>query len=175
MKKSSMRKEIFSWLRMIVLSVTFALLISNFLIVNALVPSSSMETTIMTGERVIGNRLSYEFEAPERGDIIIFNFPDDEAEIYIKRIIGLPGEEVRVIGGQVYIDHSPVPLDEPYLNVIAAGDAGPFTVPKDAYFVMGDNRNVSFDSRYWNNHFVKKDKILAKAVLGYYPEVYIIS
>lgn len=175
MKKRNIKKELFSWIRMIVLAVTFSLLISNFLIVNALVPSGSMETTIMTGERVVGSRLTYRLEAPKRGDIILFKFPDDESQIYIKRIIGLPGEEVNVIGGRVYIDNASVPLDEPYLNVIPVGDSGPFTVPEDSYFVMGDNRNVSYDSRYWDNHFVKRDKILAKAMAGYYPKIYIIK
>ncbi len=175
MKKSHLKKELFSWIRMIVLAVTFALLISNFLIVNARVPSGSMESTIMTGERVLGFRLTYMFEAPKRGDIIIFKFPDDESQVFIKRIIGLPGEQVDIIGGKVYIDHSAAPLDEPYLNDIPTGDAGPFIIPEDAYFVMGDNRNVSFDSRYWENHFVKRDKILAKAIAGYYPDIYIIK
>jgi signal peptidase I len=115
------------------------------------------------------------FEAPKRGDVIIFKFPDDETQVFIKRIIGLPGEQVDIIGGKVYIDHSAAPLDEPYLNDIPTGDAGPFIVPEDAYFVMGDNRNVSFDSRYWENHYVKRNRILAKAIAGYYPDVYIIE
>jgi signal peptidase I len=175
MKKSHLKRELFSWIRMIVLAVTFALLISNFLIVNARVPSSSMESTIMTGERVIGFRLTYMFEEPKRGDVIIFKFPDDESQVFIKRIVGLPGEEISIVDGKVYIDQSASPLDEPYLTVVPVGDAGPFTVPEDAYFVMGDNRNVSFDSRYWENHFVKREAILAKAVAGYYPDIYIIK
>lgn len=173
MKTQKFKQELYSWVRMIVVSVAVALLISNFLIVNARVPSESMETTIMTGERLIGNRLSYEFETPKRGDIILFKFPDDQTQIYIKRIVGLPGETVNIIGGKVYVDDSAVPLAEPYLNVIPTGDYGPFTVPEDAYFVMGDNRNVSFDSRFWEHHYVGKDLILAKALVGYYPDIVI--
>lgn len=173
--KSNIKKEIFSWLKTLILVVVLALAVDNFLIVNALVPSSSMESTIMTGDRIVGFRLSYDFTKPERCDIVMFRFPDDETQMYVKRIIGLPGETVHIVDGKIYIDDSVTPLDEPYLTVIPVGSFGPYTVPEDAYFVMGDNRNVSFDSRRWENTYVKREKILAKAEFSYYPTIHAIE
>jgi signal peptidase I len=172
MKKKNIKKEILSWLTSVVLIVVLALAVDNFLIVNAIVPTGSMETTIMPGERLIGSRLTYDFCEPKRGDIVIFRFPDDEKQVFIKRIIGLPGEKVYIVTGKVYIDNASAPLDEPYLNVIPTGSYGPFQVPSDSFFVMGDNRNESFDSRFWENHFVKKDNFLGKAAFGYFPKIY---
>lgn len=160
-------KETISYAIIIVLAVVIALLINRFLIVNARVPTSSMVPTINKLDRIIGNRLAYINKAPERGDIIIFPFPDNEKEIYVKRIIGLPGETVEIRGGVVYINGSP--LDESsYLTVETLGDWGPYYVPLDSYFVLGDNRNNSKDSRYWDNKFVSRDKIMAKALFKYY-------
>lgn len=175
MNRKAVLKEVLSWVKTLVFVVVLALLIDNFLIANAVVTSGSMEKTIMTGERVVGNRLQYDFETPKRGDVILFKFPDDETKIYVKRIIGLPGETLRIKDGKVYINESTQPLSETYLQVVPTGDYGPFQIPEGAYFMMGDNRNVSYDSRFWNNHFVQKDKILAKAAFGYYPKVYQIQ
>lgn len=170
--KPSFKKELVSWLKTLILVLIIALATNRFLIVNALVPSSSMESTIMTGERIIGNRLSYDFSKPQRGDIILFRFPDDETQMYVKRIIGLPGETVNIMNGKIYINDTTIPLDEPYLTVDPEGSFGPYTVPEHAYFVMGDNRNVSFDSRYWLNTYVSSDMILAKAEFSYYPTIH---
>ncbi len=119
--KTPIKKEIISWLRTLILVVVLALAVDNFLIVNAKVPSGSMESTIMTGDRVVGFRLNYDFTKPKRGDIILFRFPDDEKQIYIKRIIGLPGETVNIVNGRIYIDGAQTPLDEPYLTVVPVG------------------------------------------------------
>lgn len=173
--KQKVIKELLSWLRTLILVVVFALAVNNFLIVNALVPSGSMESTIMTGDRVVGSRLSYEFSKPERGDIIMFLFPDDEKQLFIKRIIGLPGETITIVDGKIFIDNASVPMEEPYLKVIPVGSFGPFIVPQDSYFVMGDNRNASFDSRRWKNPYVKRDKIIAKAEFSYYPSIHGLS
>jgi signal peptidase I len=170
--KNKIIKEILSWLKTAVFVVVLALAVDNFLIVNAVVPTGSMEKTIMPGERIIGSRLTYGFWEPKRGDIVFFKFPDDETQIFIKRVIGLPGETVNIVDGRVYIDNASDPLEETYLNVVPTGAYGPFQVPDNAYFVMGDNRNESFDSRFWENHFVKKDKLLGKAAFGYYPKIY---
>ena len=91
-----------------------AFLINTFVITNALVPSASMETTIMTGDRLIGNKLGYAFSEPQRGDIIIFKFPDDERIYFIKRIIAVGGDSIDIINNQVYINHSSYPIYEPY-------------------------------------------------------------
>lgn len=128
-----------------------------------------MKNTIMIGDRIFGNRLAYQFQEPERGDIVIFKFPDNEKEIYIKRLIGLPGDEIIIRGGLVYLNGSEEPLDEPYILGPPSGDFGPYVVPEDCYFMMGDNRNNSNDSRFWEQSFVTEDEILAKAFLRYYP------
>ena len=169
-KKKLIVKELLSWVEVILVSLALAWVLGNFVVMNAYIPSASMENTLTEGDRVIGSRLSYKFHEPERGDIIMFKFPDDESRDFIKRIIGLPGETVTIQGGQVYIDDSKVPLDEDYLKETPFEvDLGPFEVPEDCYFVMGDNRNNSHDSRYWDNHYVKKDEILAKAIVKWFP------
>ena len=87
------------------------------------------------------------------------------------RSIGLPGETVRIVDGRVYIDGADLPLEEIYLKEAPEGSFGPYEVPQDSYFVMGDNRNHSHDSRFWENQYVEKKKILAKAVFQYYPRL----
>ncbi len=122
----------------------------------------------MTGDRVLGLRVSYWFESPQRGDIVFFRNPDDETEIFVKRVIGLPGETVEIKGGVTYIDG--VAIDEPYLAEPARElDFGPYVVPDGCYFMMGDNRNNSSDSRYWVHTYVSGTKILGKAYWVYYP------
>lgn len=168
MNMNQLKKEIFEWVGVIVCAVVFSLFISFVIIVNARVPSSSMETTIMTGTRVLGFRLSYAFSEPERGDIIIFKNPDNEKILFIKRIIGMPGDLVEVYDGVVHINGEV--LDEPYLTVTTDGEYGPYEVPEDCYFMMGDNRNNSADSRMWTNTYLEKDKIVGKALFSYFPE-----
>lgn len=170
-KKVSWKSEIMEWIIVIEVAVVFAVILNKFIIVNASIPTASMETTIMTGDRVFGNRLAYLKEEPERGDIVMFKFPDDESQLFIKRIIGMPGETLEMKDGKIYIDGSETPLVEPYLNVVPVGDYGPVEIPEGAYFMMGDNRNNSADSRYWTNTFVYREKIVGKAVLKYFPKI----
>lgn len=169
--KISVFREILSWVLYFVIAFVAAFLIKNYLIINADIPSGSMENTIMTGDRLIGNRLAYLKEGPDRGDIIIFHYPDNEEELYVKRVIGLPGEKVVVEDGKIYIDGSTTPLEEDYLKETWTVETGPFEfdIPEDSYLVMGDNRNDSWDARYWSNTYVAGDKILGEAVLVYWP------
>ena len=106
---------------------------------------------------------------PERFDIVIFKYPDDESRLFIKRVIGLPGEVVEIKDGKVYIDGSPTPLDDSFIPEKMIGSYGPYTVPENCYFMLGDNRNDSKDSRSWKNKFVRFDQIVGKAVVRYYP------
>lgn len=170
-------EELLSWVWTIGSAVVLAFLITTFLIVNAKVPTGSMENTVMTGDRLIANRLSYLFSDPERYDIVVFKYPDDESVLYIKRIIGMPGDTVEVRDGHVYVNGDPEPLREDFLKepmeyshdgYIIPGE-GVYEVPEGCYFMMGDNRNHSSDSRFWNQHFVKREKILGKAVFRYFP------
>lgn len=165
----SLKKEIISWLQIIVAAVVIALVLNNFVIANSRVPTGSMENTIMSRSRVIGSRLAYLKDDPQRGDIVIFHYPDDESIYYVKRVIGLPGETVMIEDGKVYINGSDTPLDEPYLAEPMEGSFGPYTVPEGCYFMLGDNRNNSRDARFWENKYVKKDKIIAKVLFCYYP------
>ena len=167
--KEDIIKETVSWIETIVFAVVFAFLITTFLIVNAKVPSASMETTVMTGDRLIANRLSYKLSKPERYDIVVFKFPDDESKLYIKRIIGLPGDTVNIRNGHVYINDSTEPLREDFLHEPMRTEDATFVVPEGHYFMMGDNRNHSSDSRFWENKFVAEDKILGKAAFRYFP------
>ena len=168
-KKTSAKSEIFSWIKVIVSAIIIALFVDFVIIANAVVPTGSMESTIPAGSRIMGLRLYYNFKDPERGDIVIFKYPDDEKVDYLKRIIGLPGETVEIISGKVYINGEL--LDEPYLDEEPTGDFGPYQVPEDSYFMLGDNRAVSKDSRYWTNTYVHRDKIIAKAFFMYWPKL----
>ena len=152
-EKGGWKKELLEWVKIIVSAALIAFVLNTFIIANSEVPSGSMENTIMTGDRVIGSRLAYLFDEPERGDIVIFRFPDNEKIYYVKRVIGLPGETVDIIDGQVYINDEP--LDEPYLREPMVPEAPMhFEVPEDSYFMMGDNRNYSLDARRWKNTYV---------------------
>ena len=169
MKKET-KKEIFSWIWTLAVAFVIALFLNHYIIVNANVPTGSMENTIQPGDRLIGFRLSYQKEGPKRGDIIIFNYPVDESETYIKRVIGLPGETVQIIDGYVYINGEK--LDENY-GAEVMNDAGraaePITLGDDEYFVLGDNRNRSDDSRYENVENLKREKIVGRAWVRIWP------
>lgn len=115
-EKPSALREIISWVLYFAVAIIAALLIKNYLIINANVPTGSMENTIMPGNRLIGNRLAYINSEPERGDIVIFKYPDNETETYVKRVIGLPGETVTIENAKIYIDGADEPLEEAYLK-----------------------------------------------------------
>lgn len=175
-QKINWAEEIISWIKILAAAAIIAFALNTFIIANSRVPSGSMENTIMTKDRVIGSRLTYKFSEPERGDIAIFHFPDDESIFYVKRIIGLPGETVDIIDGKVYINGSETPLDEPYIKeAMDPEDPLHYEVPEDSYFMMGDNRNWSADSRRWKNTFVKKEKLVAKVYFRYYPNLKMIK
>ncbi len=169
------KKEILDWVKVVLAALIISFVLNNYVIVNAQVPTGSMESTVMTNDRVFAFRLSYLLEEQKRGDIVVFPFPDDESVNYLKRIIGLPGETIEIIDGKVYINNSKEPLKEDYLKETPTGTYGPYEVPDDSYFMLGDNRNVSLDSRYWDNTYVKKDKIMGKVIFRYYPSVTLLK
>lgn len=196
-KKTSIFKEIMSWIFTLVFAVVFAYLITRFVIVNAVIPSASMETTIMTGDRIIANRLEYDFSKPERYDIAVFKYPDSPDTLYIKRVIGMPGDKVEIKDNEIYINNSTEPLEDSFVNGDMVTDDAVYNVPakgdsledymdfientdlydsdgdglfdEDCYFMMGDNRNRSADSRYWDNKFVPESLMQGKAVFRYFP------
>lgn len=170
--KSKLREAV-EFLIPIVVAVIIAIILKSVVFANAVVPTGSMLNTIHEGDRIIASRLAYVKEDPQRYDVIIFKYPDDEKQIYVKRVIGLPGETVQVINGVVYVtktDGETIQLDNSFVtNCTPEGNFGPFEVPADSYFMMGDNRNSSWDSRFWDNKFVNKEKILGKVKFKYYP------
>lgn len=167
----NIKKEILSWVITFAAAFVLAFVLKNYVIINASVPTGSMENVIQPKDQLLGSRLAYLKEGPERGDIIFFYFPDDESQKFVKRVIGLPGEKVTIIEGKVYINDSKTPLDEPYLKEEWVVKTGPyeFYVPEDSYFCMGDNRNHSHDARDWVNTYVSRDKIIGKALYIYLP------
>ncbi len=189
---NSFKKELISWIRLIAVAVVLSLFLTNFVIVNATIPSGSMEDTIHPGDRVLGFRFSYWFSDPQRGDIVVFKYPVDKAlgkdTNYIKRIIGLPGETVEIRNAQIFINGEETPLEEDYLKEewLVRNDGYTFEIPENCYLMMGDNRNNSSDSRYWAEKaiesglastkeeamafsYVSKDLILGKAYFRYWP------
>jgi signal peptidase I len=168
-------KEIFSWIKIFAAAIIFALLINNFVIINATVPSGSMMDTIPEKSRLVALRLSYMFSKPERFDVVVFKYPDDESITYVKRIIGMPNETVEIINGKVYIDGSKDPLPDAFVLGVPLSSHGPYRVPAGSYFMLGDNRNNSEDSRFWINTFVAENKIMGKALFCYYPKIKLIN
>ena len=168
---SSVVREIISWVLVFVAAFVIAEVMNHFVIINARVPSASMESTILEGDRIMGWRFSYAFSEPERGDIVVFPNPnpvtDEEKQNYVKRIIGLPGETVRIEDGQVFINDEP--LTEDYVKEPWKGGNGTYVVPEGCYFMMGDNRNNSNDARYWVNKYIKREDILGKVSFRYWP------
>ena len=173
---------------MIIIVLVVVLIVNNVVLINAKIPSESMENTIMTGDRIFGFRMAYginfdffgthvskKMKDPERYDIIIFKYPDDESQLFIKRLIGLPGETVEIRDGKVYIDGSEEPLDDSFVPETPTGNYGPYTVPEDCYFMLGDNRENSRDSRFWDNTFVTFDEIVGKAVIRYFPSIKLLN
>ena len=171
----SIMEELWEYIKMIIFVVVVVFIVNNGLLINAKIPSESMEDTIMTGDRIFGNRLAYINKDPQRFDIVIFKYPDDETQLFIKRVIGLPGETVEIRDGKVYIDGAETPLDDSFTPEPPQGNWGPEVVPEGSYFMLGDNRNRSKDSRFWTNTFVKKEKILGKAVFRYFPSPKLIK
>lgn len=193
-EKSSLVKEILSWVALFVAAVLLSQFLTRVLLVNAMVPTSSMESLIEPGDRLFGNRLAYKFSDPERFDVIIFKYPVDEEQDYIKRVIGLPGETVTIEDAKIYINDSDTPLEEKYLpeEWVIENDGYRFEVPKDSYLVLGDNRNLSLDARYWAEEayidelvdtieegesytYVSRDQIRGKAMFTYWPRFRVLT
>lgn len=168
-QETNWKTELKSWILTLLVAVGIVLFLQSVIIVNAKIPTGSMEETISAGSRVIAGRFAYWFDSPERGDVVIFRYPDHKEVLYVKRVIGLPGDTVEVKDTAVYVNGKA--LTEDYLSVTTEGDFGPYTVPEGSYFMMGDNRNDSWDSRYWDNTFVTEEDILGKVYFSYFPKI----
>lgn len=170
-----MKHEILDWLKTFAIILTFMLILRSKVLIFADVPTGSMLETIQLKDKVIGNRLSYKYGEPQRGDVVIFKAPIEENEpegtLYIKRLIGLPGEHVEIKNAKIYINGSQMPLKEDYLpeEWTMLNDNQTFEIPQDSYLFLGDNRNCSKDARMWANPYISKDDMVAKAECIYFP------
>ncbi len=194
----SWKKEILSWIQILVIAAAIAFALNTFVIANSRVPTGSMKNTIMEGDRVIGSRLSYRFSKPERGDIAIFIFgykcrncgvsyqetetgfcpkcgrADKRNSViyYVKRVIGLPGDTVDIHDGHVYLNGSETPYDEPYLaEPMETPEPLHYEVPEGHYLMLGDNRNYSLDARFWRYTYIAQEKMIAKVLFRYFPKI----
>jgi signal peptidase I len=129
------------------------------------VSGDCMEPHLRTGERILVNKLAYTVHGPHRGDIVVFSYPHDPRQTFVKRIIGLPGDTISIQDGQVSVNGCILP--EPYRIYAAHGDMPPQFVPHGNYFVMGDNRDFSDDSRYWGD--LPRHDLIGQAVTCYWP------
>lgn len=171
-------KVVLEYARVIAVGAFVAFLLCKFVIINAVVPTQSMVSTINVGDRLIGLRMPYYFRDPYRGEIVIFKAPEatgEEGKLYIKRVIGLPGETIEIKDGKIYkkisdterelIDNEDWWNEAPNLNLALNRDQI-IVLGEDEYFMAGDNRNHSSDSRVWGA--VKRKAIIAKGWLKYY-------
>jgi signal peptidase I len=163
----SLRGEIRIWTRDLLIAIGLALVIIVFLYQPVKVEGTSMAPLLSDQERIFINKFVYRFEPIQRGDVVVFWYPVDHSKSFIKRVIGLPGEKVEIRQGTVYVDGKILP--EPYVppQYEDLSDFGPVTVKNDSYFVMGDHRISSNDSRVFGS--VSSQFIYGRAVFAYWP------
>jgi signal peptidase I len=170
-KKSVVRE----YAEAILVAVLLALLIRTFVVQAFKIPSGSMIPTLLVGDHILVNKFVYRFADPTRGDVVVFKYPVDESRDFIKRIIAVGGEDLYIKGRKIYVNCRPPepacrPIEDPWGKwedrFDDSGETTAVRVPAGAYFVMGDNRSNSQDSRYWG--FVKREKIKGKAFLIYW-------
>lgn len=176
MKK--IKRELLRFFALYLILLAIFIFVFKTMLIITLVPSGSMEGTIMTGDIVFGTRYDVKTEDEiERYDILIFippDNPDNSDETYIKRVIGLPGETIEVKDGKVYADG--IELDDSFVkNPMNRKGDGIYKVPEGCYFFMGDNRNQSRDSRFWTEKYVPLENIKGKAKSIVYPFTHIHS
>ena len=163
-------KELLGWIVFIFIVVAASYLVVTYVGQRTEVSGSSMETTLSDGDQLIVDKISYRFREPNRYDIVVFPYHYEENTYYIKRIIGLPGETVQIVDGTVWIDGQP--LNEHYGNEVMEDPglaADPITLGDDEYFVLGDNRNNSQDSRASNVGLIHRDELLGRAWVRIWP------
>ncbi len=164
--RSSLGQEVRGWARDIFFTALIAVLVVIFVVQPVKVEGTSMEPRLEPRDRIFVNKFVYYLSDVNRGDIVVFWYPKDKTKSFIKRVIGLPGETVEVRSGVVYLNDEK--LSEPYLAGEVDNESYPLqVVPLDQYFVLGDHRNSSNDSRDWG--FVPEQNIFGEAVFRYWP------
>jgi signal peptidase I len=164
---SNLHRELRMWVRDLLLLICCAVVITVFLYQPVKVEGTSMAPLISDQERIFINKLVYKFEPISRGDVVVFWYPSDRTKSFIKRVVALPGETVEIRQGRVYVNQQS--LDEPYIlpAYLDANSYPAFRVPPHQYFVMGDHRDSSNDSRMFGP--VPSEYIYGKAVFAYWP------
>lgn len=160
----------------LLLALLLALFIRAFVVQAFRIPTGSMIPALLVGDQILVDKVEYRFRKPERFEVVVFKYPRDESRDFIKRVIGLPGETLEVRRRVVYIDGEPIgkPIGEggyayhdPDRDFLSIGDNfGPVDIPSKKYFVMGDNRENSQDSRFWG--FLDENKIVGRAFIIYW-------
>ena len=167
------KREIKEWGESIIIAFILAMIIRTFVVQAFKIPSGSMRPTFLEGDRILVNKFIFRFKGPQRGDIIVFRYPEDKKKDFVKRLIAKDGEVVEIKDGAIYINGKLV--EEPhtirgtyYYNRGDYGKMGQkIKVPPNSYYVLGDNSSSSRDSRYWG--FVPKKNLLGKAFFIYWP------
>lgn len=158
-------------IRFAIIALIIVVPVRMFIAQPFIVSGASMEDTFHSGEYLIVDQLSYYFEEPERGDVVIFRYPRDPSKFFIKRLIGVPGDTLTIEGNIVTITNETHPdgmvLEEPYVAEMQPNTHLSETLRENEYFVMGDNRNASSDSRMWG--ILTRDKIIGRAFLRLFP------
>ncbi|OGG85758.1 signal peptidase I [Candidatus Kaiserbacteria bacterium RIFOXYB1_FULL_46_14] len=171
MSKQSQENSLTEVLRFALIALLIVLPVRWFIAQPFIVSGASMENTFHNNEYLIVDQVSYRFEQPERGDVVVFRYPKDHSKFFIKRIIGLPGETVKISGQAVTIineeNKEGFTLTEPYASIGAKDNDVETTLGEEQYFVLGDNRDHSSDSRVWG--VLSRDEIVGRAFLRLYP------
>ena len=168
--------ELCFWGSTLFIAVFVSFLIITFIGERTGVSGHSMEPTLHHMDSVLVDKLTYRFRDPKRFEVVVLPNPADRKEKLVKRVIGMPGETVEIRSGTVYIDGRIISRDYSKDHMtFPINVEGSITLKKDEYFVLGDNRNYSRDSRFWNNPYVAEDKILGKAVLRYFPGIKLLK
>lgn len=160
-------KKMLDWILTLGLAVLLSLGVRTYVAEARWIPSPSMLPTLKIGDRLLIEKVSFKINGISRGDIVVFHAPPASRmdEVMIKRVIGLPGDTVSISKGVLYVNGDA--LEEPYEMEKPREDFKPFKVPEGSIFVLGDNRNNSFDSRFWG--VVPQDLVIGKAVARFYP------
>lgn len=167
--KNSGLKSFFELIRYVVVALIVVFIVRTYIAQPFVVSGSSMYPTFEDREYLIVDEISYLFHDPERGDVVVFHYPKNPDQFFIKRIIGLPGEVVTIMGSTVVITDTngvETVLEEPYVENISSNDQS-YKLNEDEYFVMGDNRGASSDSRSWGN--LPKENIVGQPFVRLFP------